>query len=112
MALTINSVKILNEYVNGVLSRADHHAENVNEIVLALVGAVIWRATEDVKVRTRLGSIANMMWITIGENQYVLNYNHEKQNIELKRGSAKGVVITTFDDNTTLKEVRQIFSNL
>lgn len=112
MALTINSVRILNEYVNGVLSRADHHAENVNEIVLALVGAVIWRATQDVQVRTRLGSIANMMWITIEGKRYVLNYNHVQQVIELKSDSAKGNIIAIFDDNTSLAEVRRIFSTL
>ncbi len=26
------------------MNRADHHADDVNEIVLALIGGVIWRA--------------------------------------------------------------------
>ena len=34
------------------MNRADHHGQNVNEIVLTLAGAVIWRATQDVEVRT------------------------------------------------------------
>lgn len=83
-----------------------------DQVVLALVGAVIWRATQDVQVRTRLGSIANMMWITIEGKRYVLNYNHAQQVIELKSDSAKGNIIAVFDDNTSLAEVRRIFSNL
>ncbi len=41
MALTITTLTLLNEYINEVMSRADHHTQNVNEIVLTLAGTVI-----------------------------------------------------------------------
>ncbi len=44
MALTITTLTVLNQYINGVMERADHHEQNVNEFVLTLAGAVIWRA--------------------------------------------------------------------
>lgn len=36
MALTITTLTLLNEYINGVMNRADRHGQNVNEIVLTL----------------------------------------------------------------------------
>ncbi len=38
MAKTINDLEILQAYIRGVISRADHHANDVDEIALALVG--------------------------------------------------------------------------
>ena len=35
MALSISSLEVLNQYINGVMGRADHHGQNVNEIVLS-----------------------------------------------------------------------------
>ena len=43
MALTVTDVEQLRAYLCGVMSRADHHAGSVNEIALALVGAILWR---------------------------------------------------------------------
>jgi hypothetical protein len=56
MALTIDTLRRLNEYITGVMDRADHHGQNVNEIALAIAGAIIWKVTdEDVQVRTYSG---------------------------------------------------------
>ncbi|WP_162148383.1 hypothetical protein [Vibrio cholerae] len=40
MALTVKDVNILSQYISGVMARADHHAGNVEEIALALAGAI------------------------------------------------------------------------
>lgn len=71
MALTITTLNLLNRYIKGVMERADHHGENVNEIVLTIAGAVIWRATEDVEVKTYKGETANILWLTVGSDRYV-----------------------------------------
>jgi len=39
MALTITTLNVLNQYINGVMGRADHHVQNVNQVVLILAGA-------------------------------------------------------------------------
>lgn len=51
MALKIEDIRLMKRYLEGVMSRANHHAENVNEIILALAGGVIWRGA-DIDVRT------------------------------------------------------------
>lgn len=40
MATTIQNVEILRAYLSGVLDRANHHAQNVNEIALAIAGDI------------------------------------------------------------------------
>jgi len=39
------------------LERADHHADNVNEIALAIAGGIIWKTTEDIRVMSREGEM-------------------------------------------------------
>jgi len=41
MALTVTEIEELRSYRNGVTNRTDHHADNVNEIALALTGAIL-----------------------------------------------------------------------
>ena len=55
MAVKMQSADLLKEYFNGVLSRADHHAQGVQEISLALMGAVIWRSEGDIEVKSVKG---------------------------------------------------------
>ena len=112
MALTVNTLTLLNEYINGVMSRADHHGQNVNEVVLTLVGAVIWRATQDVEVRTYAGETANILWLTVNTNRYALVFNHNTGNIEIRNRTQNGVVLASFDNMTTANQVKQIFLTL
>lgn len=112
MALTINTLTLLNEYINGVMNRADHHAENVNEIVLTLAGAVIWRATQDVEVRTYNDKTANILWMTINGHSYAIAYNHHSGNIEIRDRNQNGTVLGTCNNETTAGEVKAIFSGL
>jgi hypothetical protein len=112
MALTIDTLNLLNSYILGVMDRADHHGENVNEIVLTLAGAVVWKATQDVEVRMHQGSMANVLWLTVGVNRYAIAYNHNSQDIEIRERSQQGDVIATFNNQTTNLEVKQVFAKL
>jgi hypothetical protein len=112
MALTITILTLLNEYINGVMNRADHHGQNVNEIVLTLAGAVIWRATQDVEVRTYNDETANILWLTINEHRYALAYNHLTGEIEIRDRNQNGTVIATVNNTTNATEVKTIFAGL
>lgn len=112
MALTITTLTLLNQYINGVMERADHHAQNVNEIVLTLGGAVIWKATQDVEVRTYNNETANILWLTVGQNRYALAFNHQTGDIELRERTQNGAVLATFNNATTSNQVKQIFNRL
>lgn len=112
MALTITTLTLLNEYINGVMNRADHHGQNVNEIVLTLAGAVIWRATQDVEVRTYNEETANILWLTINGHRYAIAYNHQTGNIEIRDRNQNGSVLATFNNSTSAANVKAIFAGL
>jgi hypothetical protein len=112
MALTITTLTLLNEYINGVMDRADHHGQNVNEIVLTLAGAVIWRATQDVEVRTYNEETANILWLTINGHRYAIAYNHQTGNIEIRDRNQNGNVLATFNNSTSASDVKTIFGGL
>ena len=100
MALTITTLTLLNQYINGVMNRADHHGQNVNEIVLTLAGAVVWRATQDVEVRTYNEETANILWLTVNEHRYAIAYNHQTGNIEIRDRNQNGAVLATFNNSS------------
>ena len=52
--ITVTEVDTLQTYLEGVISRADHHAQNVNRVALVLIGAVIWVKDErPIRVHSR-----------------------------------------------------------
>jgi hypothetical protein len=112
MALTITTLTLLNEYINGVMNRADHHAQNVNEVVLTLAGAVIWRATQDVEVRTYNNETANILWLTVNGHRYALAFNHQTGNIEIRDRNQNGAVLATFNNSNTAADVKAVFATL
>lgn len=112
MALTITTLTLLNEYINGVMNRADHHAQNVNEVVLTLAGAVIWRATQDVEVRTYNNETANILWLTVNGHRYALAFNHQTGNIEIRDRNQNGSVLATFNNSNTAADVKAVFATL
>ena len=58
MSLTVEDINSLQQYIVGVMNRADHHAGNVNEIVLALAGAIVWEK-DDTPIRVMRDLLAN-----------------------------------------------------
>lgn len=112
MALTINGIDLLKKYFSGVIERANHHANNVNEIALALIGGVIWRATEDIQVKEYDGAPANILWMVVDSKRYCFSFNHSSGNIEVKENSMKGNIITVFNNTTPISDVKKFFELL
>ncbi len=112
MAITINGIDALKEYFGGVMNRADHHADNVNEIVLALIGGVIWRAEGNFEVKQYNGAPANILWMYVNEERYCFKFNHETCKIECLWGGHNGELIKEFDNSTPLQEVKNFFAEL
>jgi len=112
MAISINSIETLQQYLSGVLDRAEHHAGNVEGVSLALLGAIIWKSDGEIEVREYNGSPANMLWFWVGQNRYAMSYNHQTGQIELKERTHKGGVLHSFDNSTTYQEIIEIFRDL
>ena len=114
MALKAKDINDLQEYLEGILERARHHAGNVNEIVLTLAGAVIWKKDtgSDLTVKQYRGQPANILWVKIKEKRYAFCYNHSTEKVEMREGTLKGEAKYTFDNETTASQIFQIFDDL
>ena len=109
MPLTIQTITLLQKYLDGVIRRADHHADNVNKIVFALIGGVIWKTTDDIEVRSYNNAPANIMHLPVNGEVYTFKFNHETGNIDVQNGAT---VIKTFNNSSSLDEVRDFFESL
>lgn len=114
MALTVTEIEELRAYLNGVMNRADHHAGEVNEIAIALTGAILWRKNDEepIKVMVREGKTTNVLWVRIGSKRYTFSYNHDAGQIEMREGGTQGATLHTFTNATPLSSVRAIFEAL
>lgn len=114
MALTVTEVEELRSYLQGVMTRADHHAGAVKHIALALAGAILWRKNDDepIRVMVREGQTANVLWVRIGTTRYAFSYNHDLGQIEMRAGSIQGSVVQTFTNATPLAAIYSYFAEL
>lgn len=111
--ILIQSINALNEYLNGVMNRANHHAKNVNEVALTIAGAIVWRATEDIQVRSNNSrSPGNVLWFYVKSRRYVLSYNQQTETIDLLDSSIDGKVLHSFDNSWKAIDVKEIFAKL
>lgn len=112
MAITIQNIEILREYLTGVLDRANHHAQNVNEIALAIAGGIVWKTTNNIKVLSRDGEMKNVLWLQVESRTLCFVYNHTNSNIEVREGTIQGNVIESFNNTTPLSSVKSFFESL
>lgn len=91
------------------MDRANHHAYGVNEIVLALIGSVVWRSDGNFEVKEYAGAPANILWMDVNNKRYCFKYNHEEDKIECLEGGHKGAVIAPFDNHTSIADVKSFF---
>jgi len=104
MAIKINEVDVLQKYIDGVVARADHHAQEVKEILFPLIGVIIWKKSGTIEVLEKNGKIGNVLWVNIGDKRYAFSYNHEDSKIEMRK-NIKGEVLHSFDNNTGIDEI-------
>lgn len=109
---TINNIDLLRDYLIGVLDRANHHAHNVNEIALAIVGGIIWRTTDNIRVLSRQGDMKNVLWLQVGDRRLCFVYNHSTAQIDIRESTIQGVTIISFDNSTSISDIKTFFENL
>lgn len=114
MPLPVTDVEILKSYITGVMERADHHANEVEQIALALAGAVIWKKDDgrDIQVMQKDGDTKNVLWVWIGGERYSFSYNHSRKTIEMRKGNMRGPVLHSFSNSMSLSTLHQIFAGL
>lgn len=114
MAVVINDINTLQRYLIAVVQNAEHHAENVREVLLVLAGAVVLfkDAHEPIRVRTREGELKNELWAHINGTRYAFSYNHTNRSVDIRRGSHSGEVVASFSNRTRPQRVLTIFAGL
>jgi hypothetical protein len=112
MPTTIQNIEVLREYLTGVLDRANHHAQNVNEIALAIAGGIIWKTTDNITVLSKDGEMKNVLWLQVADRRLCFAYNHNNGNIEVREGSTQGNVIESFNNTTPIGDVKNFFESL
>jgi hypothetical protein len=114
MPLPVTDVEILKGYINGVMARADHHANEVEEIALALAGAIVWKkdAGKDIQVMQKEGDTKNVLWVSMGGQRYTFSYNHTAKTIEMRDGNLRGAVLHSFSNSMPLSTLHRIFAGL
>jgi hypothetical protein len=114
MQIQLDDVSTLQQYLSGVVRRADHHADNVRYVVLPLIGAIVLfkDADHEVRVLAQDGETKNVLWAHIGGSRYVFSYDHHSGNVVMKRGSTQGQVLAQFNNATTVPEILGVFERL
>lgn len=113
MAVKITSLKQLKDYLSGVNERAEHHAQNVDNIADYLIGHIIRiKDDKDMEVMVKDADMKNVLWVHIRGNRYAFSYNHDDVKIEVRDGSIKGDVIGSFDNQSNLNLIKKFFESL
>ncbi|WP_082140005.1 hypothetical protein [Desulfovibrio sp. TomC] len=113
MPATVNEVNDLKMYLTGVMKRADHHANNVNEVVLTLIGALLWKKDQSpITVMTRENQTTNVLWVYIQGKKYAFSYNHDTKSIEMRLNSTQGDVLKSFNNQDSATGIRAFFETL
>src|SRR4051794_36043566 len=111
MPKAVLDLNVLQKYIRGVIKRADHHANNVNDVILAAAGGIIWRKdTAPIEVMEQAGDMKNVLWIKVNRNRYAFSYNHVAGAIEIRRGTTQGTVAHSLTNNMSMAAVRNVFA--
>lgn len=111
MPRNIVGVDVLKQYILGVMERAEHHGQNVDEICLAVAGAIVWKA-DRIDVYERMGSMGNALWLYVDDKKYLLSFNHDTGEIEVRQASTQGDVLASISNATSVAQVKQFFGSL
>jgi Integron cassette protein VCH_CASS1 chain len=109
MAISATNIAALHTYAQGVMSRAMHHAGNVDAIALPLLGAIVWRADPN-----SISHGTNVLWWESAATHgcYACSYNRGTSEIEIRAGSTQGAALHSFSNATPVASIQQIFSTL
>lgn len=114
MPAVLTDIDTLQEYISGVIRRAEHHANNVDEICLTVAGAVIAHKDRgtNLEVRQYGGRMANVLWAWINGTRYAITYNHEDESIDVKEATLQGRAVCSFTNANTADQVKRAFARL
>lgn len=111
MAQKITTTNELRDYFSKVMIRTDHHALGVSQVALAVIGGIIWRATE-INVLERDGETKNVLWMKTLNSNFYFTYDHKLDEILVKQDNHKGRELRRFTNSTSLADVHLFFFDM
>ena len=114
MAVELSSVEELQSYLTGVIARARSHAPEIEDIILTLAGAILLEKDSGTPLEAGSWSdnLTNVLWATVHGQRYVFNYDRNEQQIVIKRGTTRGDIVNSFDNQTSTRQIINIFRQL
>ena len=114
MPLRIDNLITLQDYFAGVVARSEHHAQNIDEVVYALLGMIILFHNKDKKISVLPvdGETKNVLWFFKGDRRIALSYSHATGSIEMREGSTQGNVIYSLNNTTAVAALKNTFESL
>jgi integron cassette protein len=113
MLVQTNVLADFRAYLQGVIGRADHHADNVNRVVIPLAGAIVAFADPDsIEVLSIDGQTKNALWARVNGVRYAFAFDHATDQITMKQGNRRGAVVASFDNSTSVQTIIATFEDL
>jgi hypothetical protein len=84
--------KTKQEFLNGLMIDADHHAKSVISSI-----TTIWMAMDAKDINVKKWR-SHTCWVESKKDLYFFTYNHETKSIEVKLRSQKGPLIKSLND--------------
>jgi hypothetical protein len=106
--MRITKIQELQEYFVGVKRRAEHHAQDVEEVIYPLLVMIIAYMDNgtDIEVRGTQGSTGNLLWAFINGKRYAFRYEHTPVSIEIREKTYKGTLRNTITNKTTFLSIK------
>lgn len=114
MANRLTTIQELHDYFSGIVERAEHHAQKVEEIIYPLLGMIIAYKDSgtEIDVSGHQSGTGNLLWVKINGTRYAFRYDHLSVSIEIRKGSYKGKRVETINNGTTLSTLCSVFKGL
>ena len=113
MAIQVNDVDALKSYLEAAMGRAKHHPGNVDGVILALTGAIVWKKDADpIEPMGSEGDTKNVLWVKFNGIRYAFSYNHTARTVELRKDSTDGAVLYSFSNATPYADIISAFDAL
>ena len=114
MPYQLRTVEDFQNYFSGVEYRADHHAKEVNSVLLSLAGAVLLFKDPGTTLesRTYRGSPANVLFAKFRGKRIAFKYDHISRTVQIRKGTTRGTLLAKFNNKSSSNEILEIFRKL
>jgi hypothetical protein len=113
MTTEVNDVVALKSYLEAAIGRAKTHPGNVDGVILALTGAIVWKKDADpIEPIGSEGDKKNVLWVKFNGIRYAFSYNHSARTVELRKESTDGEVLYSFSNETPYADIISAFDTI